>query len=350
MSASTAASESLSTMLGGSASNVKISKFGLGLMFLTATPNPVPDEQAFAAIKAAIDLVPADQKLFINSSEFYGFPPNFTANLELLARFFTKYPELANRTFLSVKGGTSGPTMLTFDASPENLRRSVDAINKALDGKKRLDLFECARVDRNIPIEQTMETLKGLVKEGKFDHIGVSEISAESLKKAAAVAPIAAVEIEVSPWSYEEETKKVIATCADLKIPIAAYSPLGGGFLTGQLKKEDLPSGDIRPLHARFQDEALAHNQQVVDALTAVADKKGLTTAQLSLAWVSSLGPHIVPIPGSSKVHRIQENFAGCNARLSDEDVESIQAAVEAIGVKGERYFDGSGGVEHRWG
>ncbi|KAG8966416.1 hypothetical protein FRC05_002662 [Tulasnella sp. 425] len=340
MSASTAASESLSTMLGGSTSNVKISKFGLGLMLLTATPNPVPDEQAFAAIKAAIDLVPADQKLFINSSEFYGFPPNPTANLELLARFFTKYPELADRTFLSVKGarGTSGQTMLTFDASPENLQRSVDGINKALDGKKRLDLFECARVDPNIPIEQAMETLKDLVKEGKFDHIGVSEISAESLKKAAAVAPIAAVEIEVSPWSYEEETKKVIATCADLKIPIAAYSqtshPVTFAFGT--------PAGKTR--------HNVVHNQQIVDALAAIAEKKGLTTAQLSLAWVSSLGLHIVPIPGSSKVHRVQENFAGCNIKLSEEELESINAAVEDIGVKGGRYFDLSREQEHRWG
>ncbi|KAG8947854.1 hypothetical protein FRC04_010212 [Tulasnella sp. 424] len=352
MSASTAASESLSTMLGGSTSNVKISKFGLGLMLLTATPNPVPDEQAFAAIKAAIDLVPADQKLFINSSEFYGFPPNPTANLELLARFFTKYPELADRTFLSVKGarGTSGQTMLTFDASPENLQRSVDGINKALDGKKRLDLFECARVDPNIPIEQAMETLKDLVKEGKFDHIGVSEISAESLKKAAAVAPIAAVEIEVSPWSYEEETKKVIATCADLKIPIAAYSPLGRGFLTGQLKKADLPPAFIDLNRLRLHIQNVVHNQQIVDALAAIAEKKGLTTAQLSLAWVSSLGLHIVPIPGSSKVHRVQENFAGCNIKLSEEELESINAAVEDIGVKGGRYFDLSREQEHRWG
>ncbi|KAG8939270.1 hypothetical protein FRC04_006734 [Tulasnella sp. 424] len=349
MSAPTTASESLSTTLGGSASNVRISKAGLGLMLLTWVPNPVPDEQAFAAIKAAIDLVPTDQKLFINSAEFYGHEP-LTANLDLLARFFTKYPELADRTFLSVKGGTSGPALRTVDGSPENLRRSVDAINKALDGKKRLDLFECARVDPNIPIEQTMETLKGLVKEGKFDHIGVSEISAESLKKAASVAPIAAVEIEVSPWSYEEETKKVIATCAELKIPVAAYSPLGRGFLTGQLKKEDLPEGDIRLHFARFQDEALAHNQKIVDALAAIAEKKGLTNAQLCLAWVSNLGPQIVPIPGSSKVHRVQENFVGCNIKLSEEEVDSIKAAIEDIGVKGGRYLGLSKEQEYRWG
>ncbi|KIO25247.1 hypothetical protein M407DRAFT_244126 [Tulasnella calospora MUT 4182] len=350
MSASTAAGESLSTMLGGSASNIKIHKTGLGLMLLTWTPNPVPDEQSFPAIKAAIDLVPANERLLINSAEFYGGQEHFTANLELLARFFTKYPELADRTFLSVKGGTSGTEIHVVDGSPENLRRSVDAINKALDGKKRLDLFECARVDPKIPIEQVMESLKGLIKEGKFDHIGVSEISAETLKKAAAVAPIASVEIEVSPWSYEEETKKVIATARDLKIPVVAYSPLGRGFLTGQLKKEDLPAGDMRLRFSRFQDEALAHNQKIVDALSAIAQKKGVTNAQLSLAWVSNLGPHMVPIPGSSKVNRVQENFAGGNIKLTEEEVESIKAAVEDVGVKGGRYFDMSKEQEHRWG
>ncbi|KAG9044570.1 hypothetical protein FS837_007916 [Tulasnella sp. UAMH 9824] len=350
MSTSTAAGESLSTMLGGSASDIRVHKTGLGLMLLTWVPNPVPDEQAFSAIKAAIDLVPTNEKLLINSAGFYGSDEHPTANLELLARFFTKYPELADRTVLSVKGGDVGSIIRTIDCSPENLRRSVDSINKALDGKKRLDIFECARVDPKIPIEQVMESLNGLVKEGKFDHIGASEISAESLKKAAAVAPIAIVEIEVSPWSYEEETKKVIASCADLKVPIVAYSPLGRGFLTGQLKKEDLPVGDLRLRFARFQDEALAHNQKVVDALSAIAQKKGVTSAQLSLAWVSSLGPHIIPIPGSSKVHRVQENLAGGNIKLTEEEMENIKAAVEDVGVKGGRYFGMSKEQEYLWG
>ncbi|KAG8939269.1 hypothetical protein FRC04_006733 [Tulasnella sp. 424] len=339
----------LSTTLVGPTSKVKLHRTGLGVMLLTWTPNPTPDEQAFAAIRAAIDLVPSDEKLLINSGEFYGGPGNFTTGLKLLARFFNKYPELADRTFLSVKGGTS-PTELHIDCSPENLRRSVDAINEALAGTKRMDLFECARVDQKIPIEEVMETLKELVKEGKFDYIGVCEISAETLKRAAKVADIAAVEIEVSPWSYEEETKKVIATAAELHIAVVAYCPLGRGFLTGQLKKEDLPEGDMRIPYARFQDEAIAHNQKIVDALSSIAQKKGITTAQLSLAWVSALGPHIIPIPGSSKVHRVQENFAAGNVTLTEEEVESIKTAVEDVGVRGGRYFDLSKEQEHRWG
>jgi len=159
--------EPQSTHLGGTATQVNVYKIGYGLMMMTWTPNPTPAEQAFEAFKTAIDLVPQGQKLFINSGEFYGHNPR-TANLELIARFFTKYPELADRCFLSVKGGVK-PTELAPDSSPENLRRSVDAILKALDGKKKMDLFECARVDSKVSIEDTITTLKGLVAEGKFD-------------------------------------------------------------------------------------------------------------------------------------------------------------------------------------
>ncbi|KAG8999879.1 hypothetical protein FRB90_011921, partial [Tulasnella sp. 427] len=290
--------------LGGTASSVMINKVALGLMMLTWTPTPVPDEQAFEAIKAGIEHVPKDRKLLINSGEFYGGQDHFTANLELIARFFTKYPELADRTFLSVKGGTAPNAIHITDSSPENLRRSVDAVLKALDGKKRLDMFECARVDPKFPIEKIMENLKALQAEGKFDHIGISEVSAETLKKANAVVGIAAVEIEVSPWSYEQETRDVIETAADLKIPVIAYAPLGRGFLTGQLKKEDLPEGDMRRRFARFQDEAMAANQKIVDSLEAIAKKKGISNAELSIAFVSNLGPHMIPLPGSSKAHR----------------------------------------------
>ncbi|KAG8914824.1 hypothetical protein FRC00_010580 [Tulasnella sp. 408] len=311
---------------------------------ITWAPNPVPDEQAFAAIKAAVDLVPTDQKLLINSGEFYGCPAHPTANLELLARFFTKVPRACGSDILVCQGNSG----YAVNGSPKNLRRSVDVINQVLGGRKRLDFFECARVDQSIPIKQLMESLNGLVEEGKFDHIGVSEISAESLKRAAAVAPIAAVEIEVSPWSYEEETKKVMATCAVLKIPVVGYSPLGRGFLTGQLKKEDLPAGDGRLWFARFQDEALAHNQQIVDALSTIARKRGVTNAQLCLAWACSLGPHIVPIPGSSKIHRVQGKFAAGRIKLTKEEVENINTSVENVGVKGGRYFDMSKEQEHR--
>ncbi|KAG9044573.1 hypothetical protein FS837_007919 [Tulasnella sp. UAMH 9824] len=350
MASSIPTQDSSGVYLGGTASKVKICKTGLGLLMLTWSRPTVSDEQAFAAIKAAIDLVPEGEKLFLNSAELYGPHDHPTANLELVARFFDTYPECVEKVFLSVKGGLGANSIAVVDSSEQNLRRSVDAINQALGGKKRMDLFECARVDQKVPVEQAMRTLKTLIAEGKFDHIGVSEISAATLKRAASVAEIAAIEIEVSPWSYEDETKKVIATAADLNIPIIAYSPLGRGFLTGQVNNENLAQNDNRRRLARFTQEAMAHNQKIVDALATAAQNKGITTAQFSLAWVSNLGPHIVPIPGSSKVQHIQENFAACKIKLTEEEVNSIKDVVADIGVQGGRYFGQSQEVEHRWG
>jgi len=194
------------TNLGGSASHVKVAKTAHGLMMMTLRDPPVPDEEAFESIKAGIDALPPGVKMFMNSGEFYatGFG---TGNLELVARFFDKYPEYADKTFLSVKGGMVMQKRAP-DASPESLRRSVENINRALRGNKKLDLFECARVDRKVPVEDAMKTLKAFQEEGLFDHIGISECNADTLEKACSVAPIAAVEIEVSPWSYEDEAKK----------------------------------------------------------------------------------------------------------------------------------------------
>ncbi|KII90858.1 hypothetical protein PLICRDRAFT_137378 [Plicaturopsis crispa FD-325 SS-3] len=329
------------TTLGGTAKDVVVAKTGLGVMSLTWTPNPVPDEQAFAAIKAAVDATPAGAKLLLNSGEFYAFDLG-TANLELLARFFDKYPGYAERTFLSVKGGMKHKE-LQADASPENLRRSVDAINAALRGTKRLDLFESARVDPKVPIEEAVKTLSALIKEGKFDHIGLSECKAETVKRAHAVHPITAVEIEVSPSSYEEETKKVLATAEELGVAVVAYSPLGRGLLAGTIKStKDIGEGDYRSHFTRFRDEAiLKHNLGLVEALTAVAEKKKVTSSQLALAWVSSLGARVIPIPGSSKAARNLENLTGGALDLTPEERAEIDKIVNSFEVKGDRYAGG---------
>lgn len=176
-------------------------------------------------------------------------------------------------------------------------------------------------------------------------------MSAETVKRANAVHGIAAVEIEVSPWSYEDETKKVIATCQELDIPVIAYSPLGRGFLTGKLKREDLPEGDFRRNLSRFQDEAIAHNQKIVDALTSIAEKKHVTSAQIALAWVSSLGPNIIPIPGSSKASRVKENLDAAKLKFTEEEMKEINDALAANPVKGGRYYDQApASVLHLWG
>ena len=198
-------------------------------LFCRWKPTPVPDEDCFASIKAGIDALPLGAKMFLNSGalchifspylptnfsrnyhyagEFYG-QGETTANLELVARFFDKYPSYADKAFLSVKGGNKLHS-LQPDGSPENLRRSVDYILEKLRGTKSLDLFECARYDATYPLEDSLKVLQGFIKEGKFKYIGLSEVSAATVRRAhRAASEVAAVEIEVSPWSYTQETKE----------------------------------------------------------------------------------------------------------------------------------------------
>ncbi|EKM55534.1 uncharacterized protein PHACADRAFT_256231 [Phanerochaete carnosa HHB-10118-sp] len=338
------------TTLGGTASHVKVGKVAHGLMLMTWTPNPVPDETCFEAIKAGVDAMPPGVKMLLNSGEFYA--QDFgTANLELLARFFEKYPEYAERTFLSVKGGGKKDAPVP-DASPENLRRSVTAINAALRGTKKLDLFECARVDSNYSVEHTIGILSGLVKEGLLDHIGMSECGAESLRKGNAVHPIAAVEIEVSPWSVEPETKDVLQTAEELGIAVVAYAPLGRGFLTGQITKfEDLPEGDMRRNFTRFRNpEYFQHNLTLVDRLRAIAEKKGVTSAQLCIAFVASLGDRVIALPGSSNAKRTLENTYSADTKLTQGESDAIWEVINSYEVKGDRYYGADPKTMHLWG
>ncbi|KAI6117684.1 NADP-dependent oxidoreductase domain-containing protein [Pisolithus croceorrhizus] len=333
------------TTLGGTASGIVVGKVAVrnnyslwavspsdatsiqhGLMSMTLKQDPVPDEQCFEAIKAGIDALPPGAKMLLVGGEFYGHNLS-TTNLEMIARFFEMYPSYAERAFLSVKGGLV-PKSLRPDCSPANLRRSVETINGKLRGTKRLDLFESARVDPNVPIEVSIAALVELKNEGKLDHIGMSECSAASLRRGNAVHPISIVEIEISPWSYEEETKNVIATANELGIAVAGYSPLGRGFLTGQIKRpEDLPV--IR---------AMRHNNAIVDALSEIAKRKNVTPAQLSIAWVGALGPHVIPLPGSSHVKRTLENCAGGDAELTREELDEINRVIDNADIQGERY------------
>jgi pyridoxine 4-dehydrogenase len=326
--------------LGGADSRVVVAKVAHGLMMMTWKPTHVPDEDAFAAIKAGIDALPPGVKMFINSGEFYGQGLT-VANLELVARFFEKYPEYADRTFLSVKGG-SVPGQLSSDGSRENLRRSVDTIIKTLRGTKKLDLFEPARRDPKYEIEHYAEVLNEMVKEGKFDYIGLSEVGAESIRRAHKVTTVTAVEIEVSLQAYEQQTKDVIATCKELGIAVVAYSPLGRGLLTGQIKsRHDFEEGDFRREYGRFQDDNIGHNLQLVEGLTNIANRKGITVAQLSIAWVGALGSHIIPLPGSSNMKRTLENLSAGDVELSTDDLAEIGQLLEKYPRKGARYVDG---------
>lgn len=338
--------------LGGPASSIRVGRIAHGLMMMTWTPVPASDEQCFEAIKSGVDALPLGTKMVLNSGEFYSQTWG-TENLEMLSRFYAMYPDYAERTFLSVKGGLEkGHMPPRPDASLANLRSSIENIQRALGSIKKVDLFEPARIDPTMPIETQMENLVTLVKEGKFDYIGLSECSAETLRRANAVHPVTAAEIEVSPWSYDDNQKSVIRVAKELNISVIAYSPLGKGFLTGKIKSRDdlVGDGDIRSHMTRFSEDTIKHNFALVDTLVKLSERAGCTAAQLSLAWVASLGSNVIPLPGSSKSTRTLENLEAGDLKLSNDQLAEINMAIETHEVKGDRYYGLSDQEAHLWG
>ncbi|OCH92310.1 aldo/keto reductase [Obba rivulosa] len=318
------------------AGSVTVAKVSHGLMRMTGTLPPVSDEVAFEAIKGGVDALPSGVKMFLNGGAFYA-PDRGPANLELIARFFEKYPEYADKAFLSIKAGVGANGV---DCSAESLRRNMDVVLRSLRGTKRVDLFQPARIDPKVGLEDIMQTLVQLHSEGKFDYIGLTECSAVTLRRAHAIHPIAVAEIEISPFSYEDETKRVIATAKELGIAIAAYAPLGAGLLTGTMRSpSDLPEGDMRCIFSRFQEDNMHANLAIVDALTAVAERKHIALGQLCIAWVGQLGDHVIPLPGSSNKKRTLENLEGGNIDISSEELKEIEQILQTHRVKGERYF-----------
>src|SRR5271170_7081715 len=270
-----------------------------------------------------------------NGGEFYGPPDN--NSLHLLNKYFTKYPEDADKIIVNIKGGLRNHQV---DCSPESVREGIENCLKILDGKKSLDIFECARVDPNIPIETTIGALAELVKEGKISGIALSEVKSETIRRAAAVHPIAAVEVELSLWATDVLTNGVAATCAELGIPIIAYSPMGHGMLTGEITKvEDLPEDDHRRSFPRFQPDVFEKNLELVRELQTLAKEKGCTPAQLALAWVKSLSgkdgnPIIVPIPGAVSAARVKENCEDIKLNAQDEkEIDEILASFKVEGA-----------------
>ncbi|GAA5901267.1 hypothetical protein JCM8208_002322 [Rhodotorula glutinis] len=301
-----------------------------GLMRLTWAPEQTPDDQAFELMRTAIQ---AGSTSF-NSGYFYGNAPNVTANLKLLSRFFDAHPDLVDKVYISVKGGLGEG--MTPNADLAFLRQQLEEVNSILKHRK-MDLFEMARVDKATGIEQTMKNLLVLRDEGLFRDIGLSEVSAETIRKAAAIGPVAAVEVEYSPFALEVEENGVLATCKELGIPIIAYSPLGAGFLGNNWKsKDDLPEGDMRRNFDKFSDEHFEHNMQLVRKLTSVAEKKGVTPAQLSIAWVRAQS--VVPLPGSTNPERVKQAIEAGKIELSKEELDEIRQVIDSVEVKGVRY------------
>ena len=313
----------------------KVGSTGYGLMGLTWRAEPPSQEQSFKAMKKAL----AEGANFWNGGEIYG---NQDRNsLHLLREYFEKYPEDAEKVVISIKGGCLKGQMVT-DGGAENTARSIEECISVLGGKKKLDLWESARVDPKIPIEITMREADKFVQSGKLGGISLSECSANSIRRAAAVAKISAVEVEFSLWATEILENGVAKACADLDIPIIAYSPLGRGFLTGQIKTpEDIPENDMRRHLERFYPENFDKNLKLVEELEKIAAKKGCKPGQIGLAWVKAQGkkagmPTIIPIPGATTEERIEENMV--DVGLSEGDLREIDALIARVPISGDRY------------
>ena len=274
---------------------------------------------------------------FWNGAEFYG-PPNANS-LQLLNHYFMKHPEDKDKIVLSIKGGmgAAGP-----DCSRQGIKNSIENCLKILDGKKSIDIFKCARVDPKVDIEESIAAIADYVKAGKIGGVGLSEVNAKTIRRAHAVHPIAAVEVEFSLFSTDLKDNGVGATCAELGIPIIAYSPLSRGFLTGQVRsRDDIPDGDFRKALPRFQPGVFDENLQLVDEIERISKKKGVTPPQTAIAWVRAQSernglPIIIPIPGATKPARVVENLA--QIKLNDSELAEIEEVLNKIPISGERY------------
>lgn len=306
------------------------------LLGLTWRPKPCSQEQAFEAMRAALK----SGANFWNGGQFYG-PPDYNS-LVLLERYFEKYPEDADKVVLSIKGGV-GLDGRQPDGSAEGIRRSVDGALAQLKGRKKIDLFECARRDQNVDMKETFGELQRYVDEGKLGGISLSEVRAETIHEAVRVAKkIEAVEVELSLFSTEVLENGVAAACAQHGIPLVAYSPLGRGMLTGQIRRyEDLPEDDMRRHYPRFSPENFGHNITLVHKVEELSTKRGVTPGQFALAWVRTLQkrpgmPVIIPIPGATTAERVDENSKVVD--LSDDEMAIVDGILDKMDIKGARY------------
>ena len=271
---------------------------------------------------------------FLDTAEIYG---PYT-NEELLGRFLRDVPRDALVVATKFGFRFDENNIRTVDGSPANVRRACDKSlgRLAIDV---IDLFYQHRVDPKVPIEETVGAMSELVTAGKVRALGLSEVNAETLRRAAKVHPIAALQSEFSLWSREVSTNGVLSTCRELGISFVPYSPLGRGFLTGTIQKvADLDPTDWRRTNPRFTEESLQDNLKLAAAVKELAAKKGCSPAQFALAWVLAQGNDVIPIPGTKRVRYLEDNMGALAVRLSESDLEETDVRFRQITVAGERY------------
>ncbi len=314
--------------------DLKVSALGLGCMPMAgvgpAMYGVATEAESIATIHRAIDL----GVTFLDTAEVYG--PY--ANEELVGRAIKgKRDGLVIATKFGFRFDGGARTASGIDGSPANARRAVEGSLKRL-GVDVIDLFYQHRVDPTVPIEESVGGMADLVKEGKVRHIGLSEAGAATLRKAAAVHPIAALQSEYSLWERDVEAE-ILPTARELGIGFVPYSPLGRGFLTGQItSRDDLPEGDYRRNDPRYSEENFAANMIMVDVVKRIAVAHGVSAAQIALAWLLAQGDDIVPIPGSKRRVTLDDSMAAVDVALTAADLADLDAAAPRGGTAGPRY------------
>ena len=313
-------------------SGLEVSAIGLGCMGMTSSYGPPPDKkQMISLIGAAVER----GVTFFDTAEVYGPLINEELVGEALAPF-------RGHVVIATKFGfkldpNGGPRWVGLDSRPEHIKQVADASLKRLKVEV-IDLFYQHRVDPDVPIEDVAGAVKELMRQGKVRHFGLSEAGVQTIRRAHAVLPIAALQNEYSLWTRTPE-KEVMSILEELGIGLVAYSPLGRGFLTGKISENTTFDGsDFRNTLPRFTPEARKANQVLVDLLRALAERKHATPAQIALAWLVARKPWIVPIPGTTKLHRLDENIGAAEIELTPDDLVEIDSASSRIAVQGARY------------
>ncbi len=314
-------------------SKTPVSAIGLGCMGMSEFYGATDDAQSLAALAHALAL----GVNFFDTADTYGFGHNES----LLGQLVQLDTSARGRMVIATKFGIvrePGKYERRIDNTPAYVQSACEASLKRLK-VEAIDLYYCHRRNPDVPIEDMVGAMAALVSAGKVKQIGLSEVSSQTLRKANAVHPIAAVQSEYSLWAREPEVD-MLATCAELGTTFVAYSPLGRAFLTGSLSTAALPEGDFRKNLPRFKDEAAVANAALVASLTQFSSSKGMNNAQMALAWLLHKHPHVVPIPGTRQIKYLEQNAAAANCVLTDQDIARLDAMFPPDAAAGRRYPD----------